>query len=148
MERRERAGQPEVHRPSQLRTLRHQLSGPRRVRRALARWADGPGISRAATRPGRARHGGLAESRSGSGSANLAPDPTFEEPGRVNGSRQPAILVGLIGAGIQASRTPALHERSKNFSAICTTSVAVSVGVLGGIIAQALYRTRPADRQS
>lgn len=32
--------------------------------------------------------------------------------GEASGSwRQPSVLVGLVGTGIQASRTPALHER-------------------------------------
>ena len=59
-----------------------------------------------------------------------------------------AWLFTLLHGDLNVNFTPALHERSKNFSAICTTSVAVIVGVLGGIIAQALYRTRPTDRQS
>jgi hypothetical protein len=59
-----------------------------------------------------------------------------------------AWLFTALHGDVNANFTPELHERSNSFSAICTTSVAVIVGVLGGIIAQALYRTRPTDRQS
>jgi shikimate dehydrogenase len=37
--------------------------------------------------------------------------PHSVEAGRVDAALAPSILVGLVGTGIQASRTPALHER-------------------------------------
>ena len=36
---------------------------------------------------------------------------TGSDPGSKPGATRPSVLVGLIGSGIQASRTPAMHER-------------------------------------
>ena len=57
-------------------------------------------------------------------------------------------LFTVLHVDLNANFTPALHERSMSFSAICTASVAIVVGLLGGTIAQSLYRPRPTDRQS
>jgi shikimate dehydrogenase len=38
-------------------------------------------------------------------------DPRLEARRELGGERRPSFLVGLVGAGIAASRTPALHER-------------------------------------
>jgi shikimate dehydrogenase len=37
--------------------------------------------------------------------------PSAIEASRTDVTVGPSVLVGLVGAGIQASRTPALHER-------------------------------------
>ncbi|MBM1170837.1 shikimate dehydrogenase [Microvirga arabica] len=43
--------------------------------------------------------------------SGLSPEPKFST-GEASGPwRRPAVLVGLVGTGIQESRTPALHER-------------------------------------
>jgi shikimate dehydrogenase len=45
--------------------------------------------------------------------------------------RQPAVLVGLIGSGIQASRTPALHEREAAEQGLRLVYRLIDLDVLG-----------------
>jgi shikimate dehydrogenase len=49
----------------------------------------------------------------------------------MNASRQPAVLLGLIGAGIQASLTPALHEQEGEQQGLRITYKLIDLDVLG-----------------
>jgi shikimate dehydrogenase len=55
----------------------------------------------------------------------------LEKVGMVNSPRQPTVLLGLIGAGIQASLTPALHEAEGHAQGLRTIYKLIDLDTLG-----------------
>lgn len=55
----------------------------------------------------------------------------LERLGMTNSSREPAVLLGLIGAGIQASLTPDLHEQEGGAQGVRTIYKLIDLEALG-----------------